>query len=130
MNQQPNWLHNDGLFLQPIVGEHACQEALDEITDCEIDQGESIDLPASLILENSNPHDSNAVQVQILGKAVGYLSRPNAKVFRHKLASLNSAAQFLKAKQELQRQQTMVITASNWIYNFPTSHQSVKRHRR
>lgn len=91
MNQQPSWLNNDRQFLQPIVGEHAYQEALEEITDCEIDQGESIDFPASLLLENNNPHDSNAVQVQIIGQTVGYLSRPDAKVFRHKLAALNNA---------------------------------------
>ncbi len=42
-------------------------------------------LEAELVLEDSNPYDSNAVQVRLFGKTCGYLSRGNAKRFRKKL---------------------------------------------
>lgn len=42
---------------------------------------------AVLILENTNPHDANAVRVEIDGALIGYLSRDNARRYRADLAA-------------------------------------------
>lgn len=43
------------------------------------------DLTASLVLEDKNPHDANAVRVDVRGVTVGYLSRETAIAYRRKL---------------------------------------------
>jgi hypothetical protein len=55
------------------------------------DEGiDSDDFIASLILEDDNPYDpGNAVRVEIDGKVVGHLSRPNSKRYRARLELLN-----------------------------------------
>lgn len=45
----------------------------------------NIELTADLVLENDNPHDKNAVRVDIGGRVVGYLSRSDAKLYRKML---------------------------------------------
>ncbi len=47
------------------------------------------DLIATLILDDKNPADPNAVRVEIAGRLVGYLSRPAAKRYRAKIKALN-----------------------------------------
>ena len=42
---------------------------------------------ASLVLEDSNPHDDQAVAVHINGQRAGYLSRANARAYRADLAA-------------------------------------------
>jgi hypothetical protein len=47
------------------------------------------DFIARLILENNNPYDpGNAVRIDIDGKTVGHLSKPNAKKYRKRLLAL------------------------------------------
>lgn len=42
-----------------------------------------INKPVKLILENSNPHDHNAVMVQVAGEKVGYISAEQALHVRY-----------------------------------------------
>jgi hypothetical protein len=72
-----------GSFNQEVVGEASYQEALRSIAG----RGEvRHECRAVLSLEDSNPHDSNAVAVLVDGKRVGYLSRSDANRYRKKLA--------------------------------------------
>jgi hypothetical protein len=73
------FLRADGTYAVPIVGESHRQEALEEICGGQAARKKVV---ASLIREDENPHDTNAIRVEIDGKKVGYLSREMAKVYR------------------------------------------------
>ena len=73
------FLRGDGKYAVPIVGESYRQEALHEICRGLTERKKVI---ATLILEDQNPHDSNAVRVEIDGNKVGYLSREMAMIYR------------------------------------------------
>lgn len=63
----------------PIVGESYRQGALKAICSNQVG---SKKVMASLVLEDENTCDSNAVRVEIEGMEVGYLSRAIAKLYR------------------------------------------------
>ena len=72
---RPTRLH--GRELVNVAGESHYQEALRAIT-----KGESrVETTAALIPEPSNPHDPNAVRVEIEEKLVGYLPRVAAVAY-------------------------------------------------
>lgn len=71
-----------GAFSLPIVGEASYQEALLFICGGKTTESANRICDAVLIFENTNPHDSNAIRVDIQGMTVGYLSREHAKQFR------------------------------------------------
>ncbi len=73
-------LEGPGDFAIEIVGESHYQDALEAVVH---DHGKLVE--AVLILEDSNPHDPKAVQVQISDCVCGYLSRENAREYRKKL---------------------------------------------
>jgi hypothetical protein len=77
---------DDEAFGLPVVGESNYQAALESICGERNDYGEDKVVEATLVLEDTNPYDPQAVRVDIQGKAVGYLSRPNARTFREGLA--------------------------------------------
>jgi len=72
-----------------VAGESHYQKALREIVG-PIGAGREValDTEAVLVPEASNPHDSNAVMVQIDGKLVGYLPRDEAVAYGPALADL------------------------------------------
>jgi hypothetical protein len=74
-----------GRYLTDVVGEASYQAALDEIAGGKTYDAHEIHIEASLVLEDTNRHDRNAVQIQIAGRTVGYLARATAKQFRAKV---------------------------------------------
>lgn len=81
----PEWLKGDSTFSLEAVGEAKYQAALEEICGGRTEDDVDRIVAADLVLEDTNPYDKNAVQVQILGKTVAYLSRADAKAFRERL---------------------------------------------
>ena len=69
-----------------VAGESHYQEALREIVGSAAEI--AVDTEAQLVPEPSNPHDPNAVMVQIDGKLVGYLSRDEAVAYGPTLKEL------------------------------------------
>ncbi|MEK6228650.1 MAG: HIRAN domain-containing protein [Actinomycetota bacterium] len=64
-----------------VAGESHYQEALREIVGPTTAAEIAVDTEALLVPEPSNPHDPNAVMVQIDGKLVGYLPRDEAAAY-------------------------------------------------
>ena len=79
-------LPGPGTFSLAVVGESHYQEALEAICGKRKREGEDKVVKATLILEDSNPHDKYAVRVEIEGRTVGHLGRDHAKQYRKKLA--------------------------------------------
>lgn len=73
-----------GSFDAEVVGESYYQTDLKRIAGDEKRKR----VVARLICETDNPHDKNAVRVEISGKTVGHLSRGLAPVHRRKLAEM------------------------------------------
>jgi hypothetical protein len=65
----------EGDSLVPVVGTSHYQEALTEISGRQADEEIRVEKIAVLVPEPDNPHDPNAIAVQIDGRLVGYLSR-------------------------------------------------------
>ncbi len=74
-----------GTFAVEVVGESNYQQALETICGGRSRDGAEEHITATLVLEDSNPHDKNAVRVDIAGNTVGYLSRPDARSYRQRL---------------------------------------------
>jgi hypothetical protein len=72
------------VFSTEVVGESQYQMNLLSIAGKKISDSVEIYVQAFLILEDSNPHDSNAVRIDIDEKTVGYLSRQNAIAWRRR----------------------------------------------
>lgn len=75
-------LKGAGAFEFNIVGESHYQDALRAIAGAGGRDGVEFDCIAHLYLEDNNPHDSNAVRVEIDDQTVGYLSRKHASTYR------------------------------------------------
>lgn len=71
-------LNGPGEFAYDIVGESRYQNNLSKIAGPKSVDGAHHKCEATLILEDENPRDKNAVRVDIDGLAVGYLSRQSA----------------------------------------------------
>ncbi len=69
-------------FSSEVVGESHYQRNLRSITGGKTPDGVEKFFEAELVLEDSNPHDKNAVRVDIQGMTVGYLSRERALRWR------------------------------------------------
>lgn len=65
-----------------VVGESHYQPALKALAAGRQRDYEAVSVRAVLIPESDNPHDKNAVRVEIEGHKVGYLSRADAKRYR------------------------------------------------
>lgn len=91
-------LPGPGTYSFDIVGESNYQKALEKICGGKARDSAEFKTEAVLILENSNPHDNNAVRVDIENMTVGYLSRSNAKLYRKELARLGHANLTCKCK--------------------------------
>jgi hypothetical protein len=68
-----------------IVGELQYQNALAKLAGGYSSDGANELCEAHLVPENDNPHDKNAVRVDIQERTVGYLSREHAKAYRKRL---------------------------------------------
>lgn len=78
-------LRGNGEFALEVVGESFHQAALESICGPRTEESVYQQHTASLILENDNPKDKNAVRIEIQGKTVGYLSRDVAKRYREQI---------------------------------------------
>lgn len=86
-NSQPaGQIHGTGKYEFEIVGESNYQAALKAIAGPKQEDGVEHFCVAELILEDSNPHDSKAVRVDIDGRTVGYLSRDLARQYRKQIS--------------------------------------------
>jgi hypothetical protein len=81
-------LPGPGTFEFDIVGESKYQAALEAICGGRSEDSAEHMTEAVLYLEDSNPHDNQAVRVAIEGQTVGYLSRQNARAYRKQLKQL------------------------------------------
>lgn len=72
-------IEGEGTFEFDIVGEGNYQDALDAIAGPKCADGVEYECEATLVPEPSNPHDANAVVVQIESCTVGYLPRAVAQ---------------------------------------------------
>lgn len=80
-----------GYTLQ-VVGESYYQHNLERICGPRKPNGENRVVAARLVLDDKNPHDDQAVRVEINGLQVGHLSREDARAYRQHLLKLAQAA--------------------------------------
>src|ERR1044071_6001093 len=91
MAMEPKAIHVDvilpgpGNFAVEVVGEASYQPAIECAAGGRTEYGCEKFVDAVLVLEDSNPHDSQAVQVLIEGRVCGYLSRDKARIYRTEL---------------------------------------------
>jgi hypothetical protein len=78
-------LSGDGSFDVKVVGASRRQTELELICGGRDEHGVEHECLAELIPEPNNPHDRNAIRVEIDGHHVGYLSRENAVQLRAEL---------------------------------------------
>lgn len=74
-----------GEFGCEVVGESHYQGALEAIAGRRSAEPARIKTTARLVCEHDNPHDKNAVRVDIGGRTVGYLDRATAITYRARL---------------------------------------------
>lgn len=65
----------DGSYEFDIVGESNYQDNLTRIAGGKTEDGHELECRAVLVLEPTNPHDANAIRVEINGLVVGYIPR-------------------------------------------------------
>ena len=75
-------LSGDGTFALDVVGESNYQKSLKKICGGYSKESQEVLVTATLIHENDNPHDKNAVRIDIGKRTVGYLGRDDAR--RHR----------------------------------------------
>jgi hypothetical protein len=75
-------LPSSGIFHLQVVGESNYQDALETICGGRTEQGADLRGVATLVLDDANPYDRNAVRVEINGLKVGHLGREDAKEYR------------------------------------------------
>jgi hypothetical protein len=78
-------LPGPGEYSFDIVGESYYQDVLESICGDRSRQSQSKIVEATLVHEDNNPNDNQAIRVSIQGKTVGYLSRKDAREYRKKL---------------------------------------------
>lgn len=74
-----------GEYSERIVGELSYQVQIERLAGGSPDDGSSCDVAVTAILvrDDDNPVDDQAIQVQIEGIVVGYLTRASARLYRH-----------------------------------------------
>ncbi len=71
-----------GRFGLDVVGESFNTRNIARIDKRHGEPGHACFIAAHLVMESNNPHDKNAVRVDIDGLKVGHLSRADAKAYR------------------------------------------------
>ncbi|MDD4073434.1 MAG: HIRAN domain-containing protein [Desulfobacterales bacterium] len=97
-----------------VVGVHYYQEALQRICNNRRENGVPIYEQATLVPENDNPEDANAVRIDIEGETVGYLSRRKAAIWRGKMISENSSGT-VKCPAQIFWDRNYVAEGSYWL---------------
>lgn len=90
-----------GIFAVDVVGVSRRQDAIAALVERQSRSGRTVTIDAQLILEDSNPHDANAVRVEIDKALVGYLSRENAARYRANLAAAGTAHATVQCKARI-----------------------------
>jgi hypothetical protein len=80
----------------PIVGESRFQDALSTICGGHNWAGQHFYTRARIVPEPTNPHDPNAVRVEIQGRPVGYLGRDHAAKYVKRLAEEGRSAEVVE----------------------------------
>lgn len=88
-------LAGPGAFAVDVVGVSQYQRVIEEAAD----QGDIV--AATLVLEDDNPHDDQAVAVHIAGQRAGYLSRANARAYRADLAAAGTPQLIVHCKAKI-----------------------------
>lgn len=88
-------------FSIEVVGVSRRQDAIAGIFDHHGRSGRTLTIDATLVLENANPHDANAVRVEIDGALIGYLSRDNARRYRADLAAASASQATVRCKARI-----------------------------
>ena len=94
-------LRGPGGFAVEVVGVSRRQQALAAIVERRGRSGRTLTIDAVLALEDTNPHDANAVRVEIDGEMVGYLSRNNARRYRADLAAVGQPQASVRCKARI-----------------------------
>jgi hypothetical protein len=94
-------LRGPGGFAVEVVGVSRRQQALAAIVERHGRSGRTVTTDAVLVLEDTNPHDANAVRVEIDGEMVGYLSRDNARRYRADLAAVGQPQASVRCKARI-----------------------------
>lgn len=94
-------IEGPGTFAVDVVGVSRRQDALAAVVDQHGRSGRTVTVDALLILEDANPHDANAVRVEIDGELVGYLSRDKAARYRADLAAAGTPHATLQCKARI-----------------------------
>jgi hypothetical protein len=84
-----------GKFAVDVVGESQYQRVLEAAAEA----GGIV--AATLVLEDSNPHDDQAVAIHIAGRRAGYLSRANARAYRADLAAAGTPRLTVRCKAKI-----------------------------
>lgn len=79
-------IDGDGEYDLDVVGESHYQDALVRIAGPHTEDGRRVKVGAMLYLEPDNPHDRNAIRVEINDATVGHISREFAPELRQELA--------------------------------------------
>jgi hypothetical protein len=88
-------LEGPGTFGVDVVGVSQYQRVLESA-------GEKGDIvAATLVLEDSNPYDDQAVAIHIDGQRAGYLSRANARAYRADLAAAGTPDLTVRCKAKI-----------------------------
>ncbi len=88
LRAQPSYHVLGGDTTLEVVGESFNQEALLAVAGCPPNDGVRVDAHAVLVPQFDNPHDANAIAIQIGGFHVGHLSRADAAIYRPGLLRL------------------------------------------
>jgi hypothetical protein len=88
-------IEGPGKFAVDVVGVSRRQDALAALAE----QGATHD--ALLILEDDNPHDDQAVRVEIDGRMCGYLKRDVARRYRENLAAAGDDRLTVRVKAKI-----------------------------
>lgn len=75
-------LQGPGDFEFKVVGSSHYQTNIERLAGGRAEDGVEVFIAAMLIPEKGNPHDPQAVRVEIKGLAVGYLDRETARAYR------------------------------------------------
>lgn len=87
-------IRGPGKFAFEAVGESNYQAAFIDLFGEPTEDGVDEQRTARLVLDDDNPHDSNAVKVTIDGLTLGHLSRKVAKDFRKEIGRQGLDQQF------------------------------------
>ncbi|MFC2081089.1 hypothetical protein ACFLR8_02645 [Bacteroidota bacterium] len=75
-----------GTYEYEVVGESHYQKELNRICGGRTYEGHEKTVQARLIHDDNNPHDAQAVRIEIEGLTVGHLNRDDARNYRKQLA--------------------------------------------